>query len=191
MSAQQLTPLGSYLRQQIASKRRAGDRSWSQNELARRAGLSSGTISMIMNGVVAPEATTLRKIADALEIDVSPLLEKAGILEPTESLNPTALYIAQRLSSLPQWLQEEAIDGIGAMVDQLWAIAEKAEGEQVGFAASADSQDEQPTLADATEEELIALVEEEPAKGIAVSQELIRRLEATQATRQGSAPASQ
>lgn len=50
-------------------------RGFGQDELTREAGLSKGTVSKIENGVVDPRATTLVKLAHALEVPPPQILE--------------------------------------------------------------------------------------------------------------------
>ena len=55
-------------------------RGWSQNELGRRAGLTSGTISNVINGVRTPATDTLKAIASALKLPKETVFREAGIL---------------------------------------------------------------------------------------------------------------
>lgn len=55
-------------------------RNWSQNELGRRAKLSSGTVSNLITGAKKPEQETLRAIAGALRVPFAEVLQKSGIL---------------------------------------------------------------------------------------------------------------
>lgn len=124
----ELSPVGEYISRVLETKRDDEGRPWSQNKLARLAGLSSGGLSMIMRGVSAPEGSTLKQIADALEIDVRPLLEIAEILEPDQqAIDPEAAYIAQKLSKLPAHLRVQAIDAVGGVVDSFTKVAEQQE----------------------------------------------------------------
>ncbi len=50
-------------------------RGMGQDQLTQSAGLSRGAISRIENGLVDPQATTLAKVAGALEIPISKLFE--------------------------------------------------------------------------------------------------------------------
>ena len=50
-------------------------REWNQTELAYHAGLAPSVISQIENGKRDPTARTLRKLAKALEVDPSELVE--------------------------------------------------------------------------------------------------------------------
>lgn len=55
-------------------------RGWSQNELGRRAGLTSGTISNAINGVRTPTNDTLKSIARALKVPKETVFREAGVL---------------------------------------------------------------------------------------------------------------
>jgi transcriptional regulator with XRE-family HTH domain len=67
-------------------------RGWSQTDLAERSGVSHSGISALEKGKGAPTMTTLRKLADALGVDVSQLIGS----EPVRST------LAQRLAD---WLE--------------------------------------------------------------------------------------
>ena len=75
-------------------------RGMSQSDLARAAGLGSGTISNIMNGNRKVGQETLTKVADALRLPPELVFEKAGVFAPKTELSPTKralLHIAQDL----------------------------------------------------------------------------------------------
>jgi serine-type D-Ala-D-Ala carboxypeptidase/endopeptidase len=65
-----MSPLQEVLRRE---RRRTG---LTQEELAERAGVAVTTVSRIEEGVTAPRIPTLRKIAQALELQVRDLLEE-------------------------------------------------------------------------------------------------------------------
>jgi transcriptional regulator with XRE-family HTH domain len=54
------------------------EKGWSQNELAYHARLAPSVISLIETGKRDPNATTLRKLADALDVRVPDLFEDSG-----------------------------------------------------------------------------------------------------------------
>jgi len=54
------------------------EKGWSQNELAYHAKLAPSVISLIETGKRDPNATTLRKLANALEVRVPDLFEESG-----------------------------------------------------------------------------------------------------------------
>jgi transcriptional regulator with XRE-family HTH domain len=59
-------------------------RKWNQTELAYHAGLAPSVISEIENGKRDPSARTLRKLAEAFEVDVADLFPKAQAPLPLE-----------------------------------------------------------------------------------------------------------
>lgn len=63
-------------------------RSYSQEELAGLAGVSANAIWRIENGTHSPRPKTLRKIAEALKIDVEVLLESTA---PAPTTNGAAV----------------------------------------------------------------------------------------------------
>jgi len=53
------------------------ERAWTQEDLAKAAGISTGTVLRLEKGARAPYPTTVRKLAEALGIDVR-ILTKCG-----------------------------------------------------------------------------------------------------------------
>lgn len=74
-------------------------RNWSQNELARRAGLTSGTISNIVTGRVEGSQETLKSIAKALRIPTELIFVEAGLLsrQLTKDRETELLYLYRKL----------------------------------------------------------------------------------------------
>jgi transcriptional regulator with XRE-family HTH domain len=54
------------------------EKGWSQNELAYHAKLAPSVISLIETGKREPNATSLRKLAEALEVRIPDLFEESG-----------------------------------------------------------------------------------------------------------------
>jgi transcriptional regulator with XRE-family HTH domain len=48
---------------------------WSQNKLADEAGVGHGTVSKVIRGLNRPDVDTLRKLANALQIDIDKLID--------------------------------------------------------------------------------------------------------------------
>jgi transcriptional regulator with XRE-family HTH domain len=65
-------------------KRLRQEREWNQTELAYHAGLAPSVISQIENGKRDPSARTLRKLAEALGVEVGDLFPKAQSPLPFE-----------------------------------------------------------------------------------------------------------
>jgi len=59
-------------------RRRQLERGWTDQELARRSGVSASTISAIRRGRATGTPTTWRKLAAALRLDLSTLVVPAG-----------------------------------------------------------------------------------------------------------------
>ncbi|MHB0938844.1 MAG: LexA family protein [Armatimonadota bacterium] len=65
-------------------------RGWSYRQLAQYSGVTAGGIHKVVSGKTPkPSAEFLRKIAEGLHVDVTPLLVAAGILEPAEPSEKT------------------------------------------------------------------------------------------------------
>lgn len=96
---------------------RLEDRSLTQQWLAAQVGVSQATISRIIQGKFGVDAEAVYKIGEALGIDPVYLLRLAGLPLPESPLDPTAAYIAQRLTQLPPDLRYETMDTVGRIVD--------------------------------------------------------------------------
>jgi transcriptional regulator with XRE-family HTH domain len=76
------------------------NRNISQSDLARIAGLGSGTISNIMSGNRKVGQDTLNKIANGLRLPPELVYEKAGLLPPKNELSEikrTLIHLAKDL----------------------------------------------------------------------------------------------
>jgi transcriptional regulator with XRE-family HTH domain len=104
---------------------------WSQRQLARASGVSSGAINNLLRGESTPETTTVEKIADALSIPRRKMIEAlAGSQVASEAIiDPTARYMARRLSELPPLLREPAIEAMSGVLDSFIKMAEARESE--------------------------------------------------------------
>lgn len=83
-------------------KRLRQEREWNQTELAYHAGLAPSVISQIENGKRDPSARTLRKLADALEVEVGDLFPKAQVPLPLEELAAGAPLLEKVLDAARQ-----------------------------------------------------------------------------------------
>ncbi len=72
------------------------ERGWSQNELGRRAGVSSGGISLILSRQRRPSPGVCRGIARVLEIPEETVFRKAGILEGADDF---AAWLAEEMET--------------------------------------------------------------------------------------------
>jgi len=75
-------------------------RRWTQNELARAAGLSSGLVSRIMNGQ-RPGLQVCKDLARALDLPIDTVLELAGHLPREDDLDPDLEQIKNIFRKLP------------------------------------------------------------------------------------------
>lgn len=78
---------------------RLKEQDWSQADLARASGLTTGAVSNYINGRI-PDESALRKIAKAFRLPPELVFEKAGLLPPKTELTPlkrALLHLAQDL----------------------------------------------------------------------------------------------
>lgn len=99
-------------------------RKWSGRTLAMYAGVSHSTVARAVRGTHVPDPENIRKIANALEVTETHLLRLAGHVSapPATDLDPSAAYIAQRLSALPKEIREGAIETVGSVVDNIYLV---------------------------------------------------------------------
>lgn len=114
------SPLIDYLRQQMARK------GWSANRLAEESGVSKSALSLHLRGMVEPETATLLRIAAALQVDADHLFKLVARSEGEGPFDPSAAYIARRLTELPQTVRDPAIDAVSGMVDAFTVLARLA-----------------------------------------------------------------
>ena len=99
----------------------------SQSWLARQSGVGQSTVSRLIRGQIrtSPDPETIKAIANALGQDSSHFMTLAGIPLPTPSsqLDPAALHIAERISSLPNQQRKEAVKAMGSVLDAISIIS--------------------------------------------------------------------
>lgn len=77
-------------------------RDWSQNELARRAGVTSGHMSLVMTGMREPGPELCRGLARALGIPETVVFVEAGLMSsPRNSTEITLLELYELMEELP------------------------------------------------------------------------------------------
>ncbi len=84
-------------------------RGWNQNQLAKRAGLASGTISNIISGSKGMGIDTAKAIAKALRVNPKIVLEAAGLLPAEPETDAGFEEWAYMLSQLPERDREELL----------------------------------------------------------------------------------
>jgi transcriptional regulator with XRE-family HTH domain len=99
-------------------KRLRQEREWNQTELAYHAGLAPSVISQIENGKRDPTARTLRKLAEALSVDVGDLFPKGQAPPSPEQPDFDRLLEEERrraereklIEALPGWIRAAVED---------------------------------------------------------------------------------
>jgi transcriptional regulator with XRE-family HTH domain len=81
---------------------RLKERGWSQNELAKRAGISHGTISNILSGNKGAGETSLKAIASAFHIPPEEIFRVAGILPQVPESTQQKEQLLHLFSLLPE-----------------------------------------------------------------------------------------
>jgi transcriptional regulator with XRE-family HTH domain len=97
-------------------KRLRKEREWNQTELAYHAGLAPSVISQIENGKRDPTARTLRKLAEALGVEVGDLFPKPQAPQPSledaaqsEALQEALAVLFQGLARRGQRIVEQSL----------------------------------------------------------------------------------
>jgi transcriptional regulator with XRE-family HTH domain len=99
-------------------KRLRQEREWNQTELAYHAGLAPSVISQIENGKRDPTARTLRKLAEALSVEVGDLFPKGQATPSPEQPDFDGLLEEERrraereklIEALPGWIRAAVED---------------------------------------------------------------------------------
>jgi len=82
---------------------------WTQTRVAREGGISSGSMSMVMSGQIAPTFDFCAKVAHALNLPPSFVMQKAGLLgQPNRS--PTFRELVSLLEELSIEEQQDLLD---------------------------------------------------------------------------------
>ncbi len=114
---------GDWLQSEIAA------RNWSLSELARRAHLSRGTLSNIINGNKGIGEATCQSLARALHFPPEEVFRKAGLLPPKLDESPLDSRIQHLVSTLAT---EEDKRDILAYVELRHRIAEERRSYETG-----------------------------------------------------------
>lgn len=94
----------------------AGERGWSLNELARRADVSSGGLSMVVNGLRRAGPELCRGIARAFGVSPVGVFQGAGILPPDPDMTPTMREAIHLFAQLPVAVQDIMLTQMRALV---------------------------------------------------------------------------
>ena len=95
--------------------KQVGDRGWSLNELARRAGLSSGSISMVMSEQRRAGPVFCNGIARALKISPEEVFRRAGLLPPAPPENPSIIEVTRLFVKLSPEQREYVLTTMRAL----------------------------------------------------------------------------
>jgi len=83
-------------------RRELDKRGWSQNELARRAGLTSGSVSQVMTGLRRPGVEFCQGVARAFKISETVVFVEAGVMSPARNASEVTLQeLYDLLKDLP------------------------------------------------------------------------------------------
>ena len=95
--------------------------------LAQQSGTTNSTISRLLNAKNVPSPETLKRVSKVLNLDLYHLMALAAIPLPKsdieKKLDPSAIYIAQRLSRLPFDIRIRMLSIISGILD----VVEKKE----------------------------------------------------------------
>jgi transcriptional regulator with XRE-family HTH domain len=84
-------------------------RGWSQADLAKEAGVSTGTIGTIEAENRMPYIQTLRKIADALGVSVESILRETGEIAEEKQEDETLTRMLELARKMPERRRREAL----------------------------------------------------------------------------------
>jgi transcriptional regulator with XRE-family HTH domain len=93
------------------------DRKMSQSELARRAGISKGTVSNLINGTSGIGQDSLIAISRALNLDRSTVFRAAGLLLPTSD-DPWVDEMEHKISQLTGIRRKLAESLLNSLLDE-------------------------------------------------------------------------
>lgn len=94
------------------------EKSWSQSQLAIRAGISRGTLSNILTGNRRAGEDTLRAIAKALKLPPELVFRKAGLLPPKPATESEVEVLTHLLMLLPPEERQDIYDLIRVKLDR-------------------------------------------------------------------------
>lgn len=116
-------------------ERRLKELVWRRSNLSRASGVSEAALSNLMKGKVVPEVETVEKIADALGVDrylmLRLLADDRKIKIPSPAIDEKALYIARRISELPDGKRETVIDMIAPIIDGIYELMDSSADDEI------------------------------------------------------------
>jgi len=91
-------------------------RNWSQSSLARKAGISRGTLSNIISGARGRGPDTLKAISRALKLPHEQVFRAAGLLPPKPDTDPWIEEQAHKLTLIPPGMRKIASKFIDSVI---------------------------------------------------------------------------
>jgi len=112
-------------------RRRKG---WSQKDLAEESGVGQDTISGIESGRHEPRPSTLRKLADALEVEVADFFREPAVPldEAPRGAGPPRVS-KDRLEEHFEGVRQSEVDYLNWMIADFWRLAMPDEKPQARF----------------------------------------------------------
>jgi len=92
-------------------------RGWSLNELARRSGMSSASVSMVLSEQRKPGTEFCRSVADALQVPPEEVFRLAGLLPPLLPAVAEEREVVNILRSLPAQTRATVLDMLRGLGD--------------------------------------------------------------------------
>jgi transcriptional regulator with XRE-family HTH domain len=90
---------------------------WSMRELARRAGVSGASISLLISGQMSLSADMSRKLAQALDVPLEEVMRRAGILPPEPPETPSLIEAMRHFARLSKEQQKQMVIQMKALAD--------------------------------------------------------------------------
>jgi transcriptional regulator with XRE-family HTH domain len=109
-------------------------RGWSQRDLAREAGTTAETISSIETGQHEPRPSTLRKLAEGLDLEVRDFFREPAVPlgeAPREAGPPRVSR--DRLQEHFEGVRQDEVDYLNFTIADLWRLALPGEKPQAHF----------------------------------------------------------
>jgi len=112
-----------------------------QSELARRAGVSTATMSATMANGRIPTAEKLFLIADALGVDRLEILSVAGLISPDDEPRPTSFpapadwftwQLVRAFHALPPEVRPQALEAVRSLTPGAGSLATEPDGSETG-----------------------------------------------------------
>lgn len=101
---------------------------WSGNELARRAGLSTGAVADFLTGRTVAGFKFCQRVADAFQVPPESLLRLGGLLPPAPPETAQTAELLGLFAQLERWEQDIVLLQVRALVERRAQIQRRASG---------------------------------------------------------------